>query len=501
LPEHLQNGDTAAVMNVILNGFQSKFCEEILQAAFAPFAVGYCLRIGMHWEHIPSIPAKELDFFFPDMKEDEREIDWNGIRPLDEKLIQKMCECETVFLHMMTRYEKTRFITYQERKRRYLRQLRYWNHVLLEKKISVYISNDVPHEGGDYIIFCLCKHLGIPTIILYEAGPIPDLLLVEDDWETSVPQVRERYEELLSEYPDGNAVPLAPKFDEYFQRQTQRGGEPEPWYLPRKSLRKDPALPTRALQRLRSSPGQFLRHVYMYTSLLLQKSYWQRQLFLWRRRHYESRMFAFYDAHVTEPDLAKNYLYVPLHMQPEASSCPNAGAYSDQQLVLQMLSSLLPPDVYLYVKEHPNQGAKGRDIQLYQDLLELPQVRLVPRNFSTFRLMQDCKAVVTGTGAVAFEAPFREKPVLMFGHDFEQYGPGVYPIHSVEDCQTALNAILRDGAHPTVGEARLFLRALQDIALEGYINPFYASVTKLTEEQNIRNVSVGLQKRLRALPH
>jgi hypothetical protein len=490
--------DTAMVQSVILNGFQSEICERILQRAFAPFRLTYCLRLGLRWEHIPSLPAQELAFYHRDMKEEEEGIDWNAVRPLDEALVEEMRECEAVFLAMMTRFEKTRLISYQERKRRYLRQLRYWNHLLLEKKIDLFLSNDIPHEGYDFVLYCLCKKYGIPTLMFYEAGPIPDLLFLEEDWEKSVEDVRTVYEKLRTSKPDGSAVPLAAKFEEYFRRQT-RPGEPDPWYLPNQRKIPEPSLPRRVIERLTEGPSTFVRSARSFLASVRDPSYWSRQAFLARRARAWKEACAFYDAHVTEPDLTKRFLYVPLHMQPESSSCPMCGAYTDQQLVLQMLSSLAPSDVLLYVKEHPNQGAKGRDIALYQDLLALPNVRFMPRNVSTFRLMEACVAVATGTGGAAFEAPFRGKPVLMFGHDFEQYGPGVYPIHAVEDCRKALHAILVEGARPTPGEVRLFLRALQDVGIEGYVNPFYQRVTRIPDPENVARVGDALQARLKAI--
>src|SRR5581483_10317694 len=117
------------------------------------------------------------------------------------------------------------------------------------------------------------------------------------------------------------------------------------------------------------------------------REYWARRFFRRTRARQWRDTLAFYDAHAREPDLAQRYVYVALQMQPERSTSPMAGAYTDQLLMVQMIAALLPPDVRLYVKEHPNQGPKGRERSLYADLLAIPSVQFMPRSFSTFRLL------------------------------------------------------------------------------------------------------------------
>ena len=48
-------------------------------------------------------------------------------------------------------------------------------------------------------------------------------------------------------------------------------------------------------------------------------------------------------------------------------------------------------------------------------------VRFMPRGFNSFRLQEHAEAIATVAGTAGFEALFREKPVIMFGHWFYQY--------------------------------------------------------------------------------
>jgi capsule polysaccharide export protein KpsC/LpsZ len=171
-------------------------------------------------------------------------------------------------------------------------------------------------------------------------------------------------------------------------------------------------------------------------------------------------------------------------MQPEASTCPKAGAFTDQERIIELLAFHLPAQVKLYVKEHPNQGELLRNCAFYQRLLDIPQVQFVPKNFSTFTLIENAKAIATCTGTAGFESLFRAKPVLMFGHRFYQYARGVYCIHSSQDCKEALKKILENGEVPTIRDARLFLKSVQDTAAETYVG-YPESKYSIKQQANI----------------
>ena len=68
----------------------------------------------------------------------------------------------------------------------------------------------------------------------------------------------------------------------------------------------------------------------------------------------------------------------------------------------------------------------------------------------------------TTNAGVTFEALFQNKPVLMFGHRFYQYAPGVYRIQNSNDCKKALHEIINEHAKPSSRDMRLFIKAIED---------------------------------------
>ena len=94
-----------------------------------------------------------------------------------------------------------------------------------------------------------------------------------------------------------------------------------------------------------------------------------------------------YNKKAQEPDYEEKYVYLPLHYQPENTTCPLAGSFVDQQLIVNLLSYCLPEGVFLYVKEHPKQTAVGRTKDYYEKLLGRKNVRLIRTDANSFALM------------------------------------------------------------------------------------------------------------------
>lgn len=470
-------------LNVIVAGFPGENAARAFERALRAFPVRWCLAICKYREHLPDLQNAEVHWHHPGFLET---VDWNTIMPLSADLVEAMCDCEVVFLEMMTRNErKGRRLSYFERKREFLRTLRYWNHILSERPIDLFLACDIPHVGPEYVLFSLCRHKKIPTMF-FHPQPLQKTLFFETDC-TPAEQIRRCYDESHS------SVELTGQFSQYFKDQTTAKDNPAPWYMlssPPGPLKRWWVMVTRIFLR---SPYLFFRHTCAVMARIATGSFWKRTGTEWSAIFRVRRMFRFYDAHAPEPDLSKKYIYVPLHYQPECTTCPMGGVFVDQLLVVQLIAYCLPDDVLLYVKEHPRQQMPGRNITFYRDLLKMSCVRLIPKSHNTFRLIENSAAVATVTGKAGFEALFRNKPVLLFGHVFYEFSPGVFPIHTLDDCKKAMKAIFEQNAHPTLDEMKRFLKAMEKCAITGHLDPVDQVIS---DEENLVSVSEGLIKRI-----
>ncbi|MFH0770610.1 MAG: hypothetical protein V1926_04495 [Candidatus Peregrinibacteria bacterium] len=471
-------------IRAIVSRFSFDFSHAALQKAVDALPFEFVCHIAQGGTPVllKGIPAEHQDWF--DSSEVRgclyRGTDFAALRPLDEKLIESLAECQIGFMETVRRLEWKKEIPYGTRKIWYLRHLQFWNDYLERHRINLFLSAWIPHEIPEVILYYLCAYKKIP-ILYFHMSTERDMQFAEHAIREPAPRLRARFAALLEEYKgvsDPEGIPLRPPVLERFRALTDPRGE-----QPALEQVKHPTYWSDVRALLTENFLRFLRAgLGILTPRGLARAFgaWQRARHIRRRRTY-------YDAHAVSPDFSKRFVYFPLHMQPEASTCPMAGAFVDQILIAQLLQATLPDDVLIYVKEHPKESSwVMRSTDYYRDFLALPKVRLIARHADTFRLREHCCAVATGTGSAGFEALFRGKPAFLFGHRFHQYAHGVFSIHTTEDLRRAVHAVFQSGAKPNLADARLYLKAMDESCIHGTLSPWNRVVSRVSDSENIR---------------
>lgn len=485
-------------LNIIIARFNSPMNRSTVERALKGMEIGYYGCLSDRREALLPLKATEKEFFDTrELKWGNYSCDWNKIAPLDESIIQSMRECEAVVLEMLSRLEEHRYLRYEDRKRLYLTHLRYWNDRLDKKNIDTYLPIGMPHEMPDYVIYCLCRAKGI-RILHFLSDAIKDTLFLMDDLERFSVQLKERYEALRG----SRYSVLSDKFERYYLDQVS-DPDPKPWGLLQHfpTPRRRWWIMTQGI--LKNDPIRFLWQMLCFVGRRFTLSYWGDVIEQSRKYSRTKEAILFYKQHTDKPDLSKRYIYIPLHLQPECSTCPLGGAFVDQQLMVNLIAAYVPDDVFLYVKEHPNQfvqypDGRCRDIAFYRELLRGKNVRFIPSNTNTFQLTEHALAVATVTGTAGFEALFRGKPVLMFGHRPYQYAPGVLRIRTRKDCEAAMQSILQGSAGPSLEDVRRFLKAMEEKSIDGYFDapPLYDIPSAMTMEESVRNIAAALRAKI-----
>ncbi len=199
---------------------------------------------------------------------------------------------------------------------------------------------------------------------------------------------------------------------------------------------------------------------------------------------------AHYEQLAKPVDYSQPYVYHALHYQPEKSSCPEGDVFTNQFLVVDLLSKCAPRGWKVCVKEHPFQweiegsGELTRSAQFYDDVAALPNVQLVPQAYSPFDLIDHARAVATLTGTSGWEAVMRGKPALVFGHAWYRDCEGVFYVPTAAQCRAALKEI-SGGYRPDQRLVRLFLQALEDVSFRGCTIPELYNWAGVTAEENV----------------
>jgi len=198
-------------------------------------------------------------------------------------------------------------------------------------------------------------------------------------------------------------------------------------------------------------------------------NYLQDFLFNQRLRRNNIKMESVYNSFTTTPDLTEKYIYFAPNYQPEANVTPPAGVYSSFTLIVDILAASIPDDWIIYYKEHPStfmpeiQGSLARDRNYYDRLNSYKNVRIIPYDFNTFKLIDNSQAVATPTGTVGWEAAVRGKPVLVFGQVWYVGCDSIFLIETFEDCRDAIKKIIA-GYIPDPKDIELYASAVEAVA-------------------------------------
>ena len=159
-----------------------------------------------------------------------------------------------------------------------------------------------------------------------------------------------------------------------------------------------------------------------------------------------------YNSLVCAKSESDKYIYFPLHYQPEATTYPFGNYFIDQLNAIKLVSSSLPKNYFLYVKEHPDtfnigrdgwvRGDYSRDIHFYNEIINLKNVKIVSMNFSSLDLVKRSSGLATINGAVGLEYVINKKPVIFFGNSWLDSCPGVYRCENIDDCNNIMKKIV-----------------------------------------------------------
>lgn len=483
-------------MKILINGFSTEVTIDFVPNLTAELNPEKCFWITEFWNSsYQSDKIKILDRVAHSNMLDNQ--GYKNEEALSSSLIESMYECEVVFLKMIERIEMFKgHISYDERKRSYYNQLKFWDNFIKKEKITCFISSNIPHETYDFIIYSLCKLYNIPTYSFFQIETDFVLLCTDIKKISQAPNLAIKEHHLISKnYSREDFSPRAQRvYDKYVGKANS-----VPFYMNKKFRKLEIATNRaiyfkRVLNKKRKPLGLFnkstLRQIYF---KLIEK----------RINIIKSKLLdRQYEKIAVAPDLTKPYIYVPLHYQPELTTSPIAEVFVDQHLIINILSATVPENIQLYIKEHPAQKIYGRSSKYYTDILAYKNTVLVSKTFSSKQLISNSLAIATATGTAGWEALFKEKPVLLFGNSYYAGAKGTFQIKNEKGCKKALEEIISDKKTHTVNDTLAYLKALDLTAIIGNSDAYYQSqsiyqdknptiehlIASLLEKMNLSNL-------------
>ena len=333
-------------------------------------------------------------------------------------------------------------------------QLNYWYSVFSHNKPDAIVFGNVPHLVYDYPMYLVAKHLKIKTMIF---NVIPFLgwryltySIFSIDGETNLVSWRDDITDTKKEFmtqavaPYTNASYTIPyyiknqiKYDSRNKKLLQLK------IAAKKTLIKSGLIEKPVDYALRT---EWRKSFFSYTgenNPVMDLNY---NMILMR---FKKRLKAAYEKNVTPSDTIdkiEKYVYVPLHYQPEATTAPLGGLYSDQIYMLEQLRERLPKDVPILVKEHYTQfsdgfyGYRGRYLTYWDKMSAIDNLHIVPMSYSQKDLIINSLAVATVTGTAGWEAIQYGKCSIVFGESWYRGHPHEIDFKDLDD--DTLNGIL-----------------------------------------------------------
>lgn len=300
----------------------------------------------------------------------------------------------------------------------------HYYYLLKKDKPSIIIFGNLPHYLEGIVLYFLAKAMGVKTLMLSQTSFAGEMT----------------YCYSLDDYGKFQDVPqYVPLYKERKLENIEKNHKVELPYMTTEAIKHYLGLDKPWSQRLRGilHPIDFWRERYniisgnyhakydSLTDLVEVKSHKIINKKIGKRNYHKR----FRRACVSKFNINDNYLYFPLHLQPEMATDTQGGVYTDQLLALEKLSAKLPEGWKIYVKENPKQTAYKRGKYFFQRLKQISNVYLLDRSVDTVSLIHNAKVVATINGTAAWEAIKGGKPAIIFGKYWYDGLPGIFRFH------------------------------------------------------------------------
>lgn len=469
------------IKRLLFNGVYSKVSENLLFDINHSFQLQKIIAVTDQISLLSQAQFDGINFFALDYnKLIFADYPFLPVGQVDQQLMDKLGSSVLTLLKMMDRLPQDKVYSFESRIQMLWRHLTFWNHILLSEKIDCFISVNIPHEIFDYSIYLLCKVHGIQTIF-FSQSQIEGYLQIFESIEEN--------DDAFSEWKSVKDLSMTEHMQKYYF--SQKNHLPAPFYMQSnvEHFKKSQSFVSKFSNRISYVFGLF-KKTFNFNNFEFSKVIRVLYFIDLFGKKAEQELYKKEFALSEEPNLDTQYIFIPLHYQPECTTSPQGGIFVYQEFLIQLVSAHLPNGFKIYIKEHPVQKLHGRDQLFYDRLKSIPHVHLVHRSFSSKELLKNCKALATVTGTAAWEAIFQNKPVFLFGDIFFKYAPGVYSIKSKLDMKIAFDDLLKSESKQLEDQnIKKFLKLVEQNMIIAWLDPVYEKTTPIDFETNRKNLA------------
>jgi len=187
--------------------------------------------------------------------------------------------------------------------------------------------------------------------------------------------------------------------------------------------------------------------------------------------------------------LPAKYVYLPLHLQPEASTNPLGSLYNRLPVIFAEVLNLIPEDYLIVVKENPKQTAHSR-LHRYIDLFKNKRFQIVSSSFDTYELIKNSSLVISITGTAIFEASIMGKNSVLLGNNIYHLLPNVFRLD--KNLKANISSILNNSKKSMKIDD--FNNYINEMSKSGAISPLLSETSNAFTMEEINNISKRLEE-------
>jgi len=343
--------------------------------------------------------------------------------------------------------------------------------LIKEKSPNFILMSWTPHTVSSFIVYNICKYLGIESFTFDSSSIVPILLMrkgINGDF-IDIPASLISKNTLIESKLERDIQKFLKKF--------QKDSFEDPIYM--KIQKKWDTFSIINLWRnIRKNISllMFSRiEYYGFSAINNTISIFDKILFYFlRKKIVNANIASMRNNQLQNIQIKKwGYVYFPLHYEPERTTNPDGGDYYDQIKALIALRWIVPSHIPIYVKEHYSQFTnalqwyRGRGRFFYSAISKIENVHIVDMGLNSVTLIKNALCTVSITGTTILESICFEIPsIIMWNSWFENF-TGVTKFKEILDLQQVLenkgsihsfhndikNLISKNGIFGTIGKS------------------------------------------------
>lgn len=473
-------------MNVIYHNFSFSYQTKIISQLFNKYSWKPVCVVGSFIENgkIDTIPIDGCLVCDP-FKIRRAEFNYDEIGspvPIDASIIEALSQFEATYIDSLGMFQdKTGWeFSYAERKNFYIDILTYWNTIIKKSKPDLIVFYTWPHTPSCYALYLICKHYYDIAILFIDPNPLLDsgLHLINNSVEKlSYPieialSARDKNDSdsvSVKEFIDAAKINTEPRhiagdFNKFEYDETYHQRIKKYFLIGNKLLNL-----TKIHMHLKGLSVDRKANRLPYTNSKSRMNLVQLFVFFQNLKYKNRRLKKEYHAKTVSPDLNSSYIYFSAPYQPEATSYLCGKHYENLMVTLRALSFVCPKEWVIYYKEHPAtffekfRGSFKRGKDLYDEILSLQNIKLVPSDFDQFLLIEKSRAVALVSGSSAWQGIIRGKPVISFGQSWYSSCEGIMEVSSIKDIKKSIQ-LISSGFKPSNKSIDQYVSAIKDVA-------------------------------------